>query len=590
MRYKLPVLSATIFFLTINCFSQTNYKWWNPAESSFPVVEGQAWPKEVQNFYDRLPARAEKTVRPDVWNLSKHSAGLYIKFNSNAADIVVKYVLQNKNNYAMPHMPATGVSGIDLYALTQSGQWVWAPGRFKFGDTVEYHFANIEVDQQFKGRDCEFRLFLPLYNSLSWLQIGVPADKNFIPQPLTPEKPVVIYGTSIAQGGCASRPGLGWTNILERKLDRPLINLAFSGNGRLEKEVIQFVNEIDASLYVLDCFPNLVASGGFSDEELEKRLTVSVLSLKEKHPLTPILVADHSLSSATGIIDTARNKECEQANKIAKLVVDKLVAGGMKGLYRLTNAEIGLNIESTVDGVHPNDIGMEKYAKAYAKSIQTILLEPEETYSTTIPIIQTRDGYDWRGRHEAIKRLNKTNKSPNVIIGNSIIHFWAGEPAANRVSGADSWKKYFEPIGMQNMGFGWDRVENLLWRIYHGELDSFEAKHVVLAIGTNNLGLNSDNEIIEGLKLVVMAIKIRQPKAAIYLSGIFPRRNMEKRVETINLAYAKLAATLRVNYVNPGKVLLLSNGKIDESLFSDGLHPNEKGYGKLAPVIAAYLK
>ncbi|MCW3117399.1 MAG: lipolytic protein family [Chitinophagaceae bacterium] len=593
MKCKLILLVSAIIFLSVPVFSQTaivTYKWWNPAENTFPVLEGQAWPKELNSFYDRLPARAEQTVRPDVWNLSKNSAGLYIKFNSNASDIIVKYVVQNKGSYAMPHMPATGVSGIDLYAITQGGQWVWAPGRYKFGDTIEYHFSNMEVDQEFKGRDCEFRLFLPLYNSVTWMQFGVPADKSFIPAPLTKEKPIVIYGTSIAQGGCASRPGLAWTAILERKLDRPLINLAFSGNGRLEKPVIDLINEIDASIYVLDCLPNLVASGGFSDEELERRISTSIKDLREKHPSTPILIVEHSLSRSTGIIETVRNTECEKANKISQLVFAKLTAQGVKGLYQLTNAEIGLGIDATVDGVHPNDIGMEKYAAAYTTRIQTILREPQGTYSTTIPVIQTRDGYDWRGRHEAIKLRNKNHTPENVIIGNSIIHYWAGEPAAATVNGADSWKKYLEPLGLQNMGFGWDRVENALWRIYHGELDDYTTKHVVVMIGTNNLGLNTDKEIIAGLKQLLEAIKLRQPRATILLSGIFPRRDMEKRVATINAAYAKLALAMKVVYINPGKVLLNSSGKIDESLFGDGLHPNAKGYDKLAPVIAGYLK
>lgn len=579
---------AFIILLSSPVISQsTTFKWWNPAENNFSVVEGQAWPKEVKNFYDRLPARAEQTVRPDVWNLSKNSAGLYIKFNSNANEIIIRYIVQNKENFAMQHMPATGVSGIDLYAVTQGGKWVWAPGNYKFGDTIEYHFSNLEVDHDFKGRDCEFRLFLPLYNSVTWMQIGVPSNKNFIPSALTKEKPIVIYGTSIAQGGCASRPGLAWTNILERKLDRPVINLAFSGNGRLEKPVIDLINEIDASLYVLDCLPNVV---GLPNEELESRLTTSIKSLREKHPLTPILIVDHSLSGITGIIDTARNAICEKANKVSHAVFEKLNKDGMKWLYQLTNAEIGLDIDATVDGIHPNDVGMEKYAAAYAKSIQTIFHEPEGNYSTTIPVVQTRDGYDWRGRHDAIKLLNQKNAPQNVIIGNSIIHYWAGEPASDRVAGADSWKKYFEPIGMQNMGYGWDRVENVLWRIYHGELDGFNAKHIVLMIGTNNLDLNSDQEIITGMKLLLEAIKLRQPKATIFLSGIFPRREKEKRVQTINIAYAKLATDLKVVYINPGKVLLNNSGKIDESLFSDGLHPNAKGYDKLAPVIAGYLK
>ena len=584
IRFLITFSSIIVFSHTVKSQATASYKWWDPSTSSFPVLEGNAWPGETANYYDRLPAKAEKAVRPEVWNLSRNSAGLYIKFNTNASEIIVRYKVES-SNYAMPHMPATGASGVDLYALTQGGKWVWAPGRFKFADTIEYRFSNIEVDSEFKGRNCEFRLFLPLYNSVKWMQIGVAEDKSFVPSPLTKEKPVVVYGTSIAQGGCASRPGLAWTAILERKLDRPLINLAFSGNGRLEKPLIDLINEIDASLYILDCLPNLVGKS-VTDEELENKLISSVQSLKQVHPSTPVLMVQHSLSSRTGIIDTARNSDCERANKISNLVFTKLTAQGMKGVYQLTNGEIDLNTDATVDGVHPNDVGMEKYAAAYAKSIQAIFHQVEGHYSTTIPVIQTRDGYDWRQRHEAIKFLNEKKAPENVIIGNSIIHYWAGEPASAVVSGADSWAKYFQPLGVQNMGFGWDRVENVLWRIYHGELDGYDTRHVIVMIGTNNLGLNPDGEIIEGLKLLLEAIKLRQPRASILLSGIFPRRKMEKAVATINAAYAKLAASLKVHYIEPGKVLLNSSGKIDESLFSDGLHPNAAGYQVMGPLAA----
>ncbi|MFT3704901.1 MAG: SGNH/GDSL hydrolase family protein [Agriterribacter sp.] len=592
MRCYKYLAVCLLIFLSIEGFSQTpdNYKWWNPADNSFPTVEGRGWQDGLKDYYDRMPAKAEATVRQDVWNLSKHSAGLYIKFRTNSADLIVKYVATNTKNFGMPHMPPTGVSGVDLYAIDQSGKWVWAPGKYSFGDTIVYRFSNMEVDPVFKNRDCEFRLFLPLYNGVSWMQIGVPNDKNFIPQPLTPEKPVVVYGTSIAQGGCASRPGLAWTSILERKLDLPLINLAFSGNGRLEQPVIDLINEIDAQLYVLDCLPNMVSSGGCTDEELEKRLITSVKSLKQKHPDAPILLVEHSLSSTTNIIDTVRNRECEKANKVLKKVFLQLKTEGIKEIYTLTNEAIGLNTDATVDGVHPNDVGMESYANAYAKIIHDILHEPEGEYSTMKPIIQSRDGYDWRGRHEAIKVLNKKNNAPNIILANSIIHYWAGEPVAHRASGKDSWDKYLAPLGLQNMGFGWDRIENVLWRVYHGALDGYTPKHIIVMIGTNNLQLNTDEEIIAGLQQLLEAIHFRQPTTSILLSGIFPRRDMEKRVVVINKAIAGLAVKSKVTYIDPGKVLLNAAGKIDEKFFSDGLHPNADGYNKLAPVIAGYLK
>jgi len=160
----------TIVFdaIPLQLFSQSNgghtpgageYKWWNPAVNSFPVLEGQAWPKEVKSPYDRFPGRAQQTLNPNVWNISHSSAGLYLKFKTDAADIVVRYVVQNKGSFAMSHMPATGVSGIDLYAIDHNGNWTWAPGKFSFGDTIEYRFSNIAVDHEFPGRDCEYRLF-----------------------------------------------------------------------------------------------------------------------------------------------------------------------------------------------------------------------------------------------------------------------------------------------------------------------------------------------------------------------------------------------------------------------------------------------
>jgi hypothetical protein len=234
---------------------------------------------------------------------------------------------------------------------------------------------------------------------------------------------------------------------------------------------------------------------------------------------------------------------------------------------------------------------MKQHADAYTKIIREIVHEPANAvYSTTQPVIQSRDGYDWRGRHSAIIDLNKKSPPRNVIIANSIIHYWAGEPKDPIARGEESWNRYLAPLGLRNMAFGWDRIENALWRVYHGALNGYKAEHVVIMIGTNNLAINTNTEIIAGLRALVEAVQLRQPGTGILLSGIFPRRDMEKRVKEINEEIAKLAAAMKVTYVNPGRVFLNSAGKIDESLFSDGLHPNAAGYKKLAPALAAYLK
>lgn len=342
---------------------KTVYKTWNPAKDQTSVIGGQGWHSGIQNFYDRLPEKAEAAVRKPVWNLSKNSAGLNIRFKSDAREIIVKYGVSG--SIQMPHMPATGVSGVDLYAQNADGKWVWARGKYTFGDTITYHFTNIETAG---AAAREYTLYLPLYNSVKWMEISVPEQNFFTPLPVSPKKPIVVYGTSIAQGGCASRPGLAWTSILSRKLNRPIVNLAFSGNGRLEKEVFELLPEIDASLYVLDCLPNLTGTD-FSNEEIIKRLEATVAHLQQKRPGVPILLTEHDGYTDEGINLVSR-KSYQRVNEALNTAFAKLKANGVKQIYLLSKAAINQDIESTVDGTHPNDIGMLHYAEAYDKLIR----------------------------------------------------------------------------------------------------------------------------------------------------------------------------------------------------------------------------
>jgi lysophospholipase L1-like esterase len=589
MLYKV-VLFFVFSCLTSYASSQTNaYKWWDPATNSFPVIEGQAWPAEVAAPYDRFPARAQQILNPNVWNISHSSAGLYIKFKTGAANIVVRYVV--KGELAMSHMPVTGVSGIDLYAIDPNGAVIWAPGDRSYGDTIEYRFQNLVVSSMFAGRDYEYRLYLPLYKAVEWLQIGVPEQASCIPMPLSPEKPIVVYGTSIAQGACASRPGMAWTNILQQRLDRPVINLGFSGSGKLESSVIDLMTETDARLFVLDCIPNLTTSSGINASELEKRVLDAVIQLKIKRPSVPILLAEHCIDVNNNIMDTVKNNAYANANRTLQKAFSTLKKQGTKDIYYLSNKDIGFTTRSTVDGVHPNDIGMVEYANAYEKIIRAILHEPTGKWSSTIPVVQGRDGYyNWRSRHAEIIALNKKAPPAVVFLGNSILHYWGGHPAAPLVRGADSWGKYLAPAGVGNFAFGWDKIENVLWRVYHDELDGFDAKKILLMIGTNNLFDNNDDGIIHGLQMLVEAIRFRQPKAAILLSGLLPRRGLEKRIVILNARIAKLATAMKIRYINPGMVLLNNSQKTNESLFSDGLHPNEKGYQRLGERLNREIK
>lgn len=566
---------------------ETPTKWWNPKESPFQTVEGQAWPAELKNPYDRLPARAEAQVRKPVWGLSSHSAGLMIRFRSNAASIKIRY--KTEKSVSMAHMPATGASGVDLYAITSDGAPRWCSGQYAFKDTVSYTFP-VDPNDNYHQLGREYRLYLPLYNGVQWLEIGVPEDAVLLPLPARTEKPIVVYGTSIAQGACASRPGMAWTAILQRKMDRPMINLGFSGNGRLEKELIDLIGEIDAKVIILDCLPNLIKSPDLTMEELKDRILKSVRTLRKLHSQTPIVLAEHAGYSSE-FINKERKTMYTEVNEVLRQAFAQLKSEGISGISMVAKEEFNLGMDGTVDGTHPNDLGMQHMADGYEKHLRKILNEPIGKVSTTLPCIQLREpgNYDWDARHIEQLQLNKTQPPQKVIFGNSITHFWGGFPEGPRRTGADSWNAVFAPKGVRNMGCGWDRIENVLWRVYHDELEGITPYQILVMIGTNNLQINSDAEILTGWAMLIDAIKTRQPNAAVTMVGILPRTNFEARILELNAALSALCKKKNVGYSDLGKVLLAPSGKINAQFFSDGLHPNTTGYQKLGEAFKPIL-
>ncbi|QDH80031.1 hydrolase [Echinicola soli] len=340
--------------------------WYDPLSEDFGVVEGQGW----QNIaFNRLPDTAKEVVREPVWGLSRNAAGLLLRFTTGANEIKVEFTPGPR--LSMPHMPSTGVSGLDLYARDGAGAWMWVRGKYHFGkDKVSYSF--ITPDNPAGGK--EYLLYLPLYNSLSDLKIGVEESKDFGFMPKREAPPIVVYGTSIAQGACASRPGMAWTNIVGRALEVPMVNLAFSGNGRLEPEVLDYVKAIDASVFVLDCLPNLGPWGGYTEKVVKDKILQSVKMLKTAHPATPVLLVEHA-GYSDGWIDADRKSAYTNLNKWTESCFQELKEAGVQGLFLLSHGEIGMGNDDFVDGTHPTDLGMQRYADAYIKKLSEILKE-----------------------------------------------------------------------------------------------------------------------------------------------------------------------------------------------------------------------
>lgn len=361
---------SSLFLLISFAFNlraqQPTQQWLNPLDAGFPVIDGRGWQEGMANPYDRLPGFAEKQVRGAVWFHSRSAAGLYITFRTDASKIQVRYGV--KGEKAMPHMPATGVSGLDLYARDANGQWTWARAGYRFGDTIEYTWSGLAT----AGKETEYRLYLPLYNAVTWMQFATQSTA-FRFMPVSREKPIVAYGTSIMQGGCASRPGLAWTSILGRMRSDNIINLGFSGNGQLEKPLIDAMAKIDAKLYILDCMPNLVDRTKFPPEEVERRTRMAIKELRDAHPGVPVLLAEHCCGIAGSNIDTGLLKRYDDCSHVVADIYARMVKEGVKDLYLLTAKEIGFDQDCTVDGTHPNDIGMMRYAEAYARKIRMIL-------------------------------------------------------------------------------------------------------------------------------------------------------------------------------------------------------------------------
>jgi GDSL-like lipase/acylhydrolase family protein/SGNH-like hydrolase/esterase family protein len=326
------------------------------------AVEGKGWTK-TKHPYDRLPAHAEGVVRAPVWSLAQDSAGLRYRFVTDSQSIRARWTLR-KNRLALPHMAATGVSGLDLY-VREGDKWHWIGiGR----PEKEQENEGILVNGLERQRR-EYLLYLPLYNGVDSVSIGVAKGASFetAPDRYTSRKPAVFYGTSILQGGCAARPGMAYPSIVGRMLDYPVINLGFSGNGKTEPEVGKLLAELDPAVYILDSLPNL------SVDETAERIGPFVKTLRDAHPTTPIVLVENVTYTNARFV-AARQEKVTDANSILRKLYERLQADGDKNVFYVPTTRLfGSDGEDTVDGTHPTDVGFLRMAGSIAPVVRQAL-------------------------------------------------------------------------------------------------------------------------------------------------------------------------------------------------------------------------
>lgn len=336
----------TLLICTLSLNSQIVYY----DASEFPLY-GKATDASATR-YERLPDSLRNISSQPLWELGQNSAGMAIRFRSNSTTIAAKWeVLLNRN---MNHMTPTGIKGLDLYCY-QDGKWVSVNSARPSGKVNQTTIIKDMVPQE-----REYMLYLPLYDGLTSLSIGVDSlamiDKPVIETPVR-EKPIVLYGTSILQGACASRAGMAHTNILSRWLNRECINLGFSGQGQLNLEIAEVIANVDAGCFVLDFVPNATV------EQMDERFDDFYRIIRAKHPNTPIVLLEDPIFTHS-LFNQPIAKEVADKNKKINQLYAEVLENGDKNIYFVSSKDmIGDDNEATVDGVHFTDLGMMRYAE-----------------------------------------------------------------------------------------------------------------------------------------------------------------------------------------------------------------------------------
>ena len=336
-------------------------------------IEGKAF-ADTERYYDRLPAGLSNAYTRAVWSLQRNSAGLAFRFVTDADRIRVRWSLTSAN-LAMPHMPATGASGVDVYQYgpdesrglkNHPVRWNYCVPPFPTSFPRRQYSNEYEVAVR---PGLPTMVYLPTYNGIREFSLGLPKGKSVKPAPVRSSgitRPVVFYGTSTTQGGCTSRPSTAWPSIVGQLADVPIVNLGFSGSGCMEDVMVDVLARIDASLYVLDTIGNMKVS--FVESRYEK----FVRKLHAARPAVPIIITLNTWAD-----------EWDDRNRAIRKVFAKLKAEDPAEWRNLSLAGEGdafcADRNYTVEGVHLNDWGAWNVGRAFAEAVRAALgLQPKK--------------------------------------------------------------------------------------------------------------------------------------------------------------------------------------------------------------------
>lgn len=323
----------------------------------------------------RIPLAMKDSVRPTLWDRASCTSGKAFRFATNSTAVAVRYNLLT--NMHMMHMADTGIKGTDLYIWdedTHSWQFVNCNRPVRKDTPVRPREDSIQskiyVDR-LDGKMHEYMIYLPLYDGVRWLEIGVDSSA-VITQPVlnSPRqgKKFVFYGTSILQGGCACRPGMVATSIIQRDMDVECVNLGFSGEGKMDNCMARAMASIpDVYAYILDPIPNCT-------KDMCDTLTYDFVNiLRQLRPDVPIFMVEGEMYSYTKYSSFYREYLPQKNDAFHKNYL-RLKQDNPRNLYYITCKDLyGPNNEGTVDGIHLTDIGFWWYAQKLEPYLRAVL-------------------------------------------------------------------------------------------------------------------------------------------------------------------------------------------------------------------------